>query len=49
MTNEEYQWHKQMLEELDADELVCDLELESKDIVERFPTEVRRFIEENYQ
>lgn len=44
----EYQYHYDTLSELDPDTLVNDLGLSSEDILARFPTEVRRYIEENY-
>jgi cell wall assembly regulator SMI1 len=44
----EYKYHYELMEQLDPDVLVNDLELETADIMARFPTEVKRFIEENY-
>jgi len=48
MDRNEYEYHYKLMEALDPDQLVADLELETEDIMVRFPTEVRRFIEENY-
>jgi hypothetical protein len=44
----EYEYHYKLMEELDPDVLVSDLELDTADIMARFPNEVRHFIEENY-
>lgn len=48
MDAKEFEYYYNQMEETDPDVLVSDLGLESADIMARFPTEVKRFIEENY-
>ena len=48
MNEKDFEYYYNLLENEDPDVLVADLGLKSEDIMVRFPTEVKRFIEENY-
>lgn len=48
MNEQDYKYHYEMLEALDPDQLVADLDLESADIMARFPNETRNFIINNF-
>ena len=48
MDRNDYEYHYHHLEELDPDQLVCELDLSTEEILAAFPVRVREFLEKHY-
>ena len=44
----DFEYHMGHLEALDPDQLVCDLELTTEELIAAFPARAREFIEREY-